>query len=110
MFANACGSGGSPGPAAQEPGDAARVALRQGVGAYAGTLWELHDAGSATFAASFYRTLVGGSTLGAAITAARNATLADRPFTWANYVLYGDPALRAADPPPSAKRARPPSD
>lgn len=97
VFANACGSGGGPQRTGESLNDAARVTLRQGVGAYVGTLWELHDAGSAAFAASFYRALVKGSTLGAAVTAARNAVLDAHPFTWANYVLYGDPALRALD-------------
>jgi hypothetical protein len=107
VFANACGSGGSATLTEERVGDAARVALRQGVGAYVGTLWELHDAGSAAFAASFYRALVGGSTLGAAMTAARSAVLGAHPFTWANYVLYGDPARRALDSFVSPKRSHP---
>lgn len=106
VFANACGGGES----VRGAGDAARVALRQGVGAYVGTLWELQDAGSATFAASFYRALVGGATLGKAMTAARDAAFGAYPFTWANYVVYGDPARRALNPPTSPKRSRPSHD
>jgi hypothetical protein len=110
VFANACGRAGAAGRADEGPGGAARVLLRQGVGAYLGTLWELHDAGSAAFASSFYRALTAGATLGAAVTAARNSVFDAHPFTWANYVLYGDPALRAVDRPMCAKKVRPTND
>jgi CHAT domain-containing protein len=64
-----------------------------GVPAYLCTLAELHDAGSADFSVAFYRAVLGGATLGRAVTAARTALLGRHPITWANYVLYGDPAL-----------------
>jgi CHAT domain-containing protein len=68
--------------------------MKAGVSACLCTLWQLHDSGSASFGGSFYRALLGGATLGTALTAARTALLGSHPITWANYVLYGDPALR----------------
>ncbi len=98
VFANSCGSGADTGLEESGSADTARQFLRWGVPAYLGTLWELHDAGSASFARAFYRELAGGATLGGAVTAARAALLGAHPITWANYVLYGDPALNLASP------------
>jgi len=91
VFANACSS--SPSGRGQSVADAARALMLAGVPAYLCTLAELHDTGSADFSAAFYRAILGGATLGVAVTAARSALLGRHPITWANYVLYGDPAL-----------------
>lgn len=104
VFANSCGAGPSATRTARGLADAARAVLKHGVRAYLGTLWALHDGGSAAFASSFYAALVTGSTLASAVTAARESLLGAHPFTWANYVLYGDPALRAATLRPGAKK------
>jgi len=61
---------------------------------YLGTLWELHDAGSAAFALAFYRSLFDGDTLGASVRSAREQSFRFHAFAWANYVLYGDPTAR----------------
>ncbi len=97
VFANACSSG--PGASRSEGAGAAPMKLMSaGAAAYLGTLWELEDAGAAGLARVFYRNLVAGRTLGESLTAARASRLGVSPFTWANYVLYGDPTVRLQDP------------
>ncbi len=96
VFANTCGTDGGDVGAESRSWDAARHFLEWGVQAYLGTLWDLHDGGSARFAGVFYRRLAAGATLAAAVSAARSALLGVEPVTWANYVLYGDPALVVA--------------
>lgn len=91
VFANACSS--NPSDRGESVADAARALMLAGVPAYLCTLAELHDSGSAAFCVAFYRAILGGATLGAAVTAARTALLGRHPMIWANYVLYGDPAL-----------------
>jgi hypothetical protein len=91
VFANACSS--NPSTRGEAVADAARALMLAGVPAYLCTLAELHDEGSAAFSAAFYRAVLGGATLGRAVTAARTALVGRHPVTWANYVLYGDPAL-----------------
>ena len=94
VFSNACG-------------EAARVSVggnglalsfaEGGVPIYLGTLWELHDAGSAAFALAFYRSILSGDTLGAAVRSARERSFRFHAFSWANYILYGDPTTRLID-------------
>jgi CHAT domain-containing protein len=96
VFANACSS--SPGSRTGGNLDAARAVMRAGAASYLCTLWRLHDEGSRAFSAAFYRSVLAGETLGRAVTAARTALLGVHPITWANYVLYGDPALRPVPP------------
>ena len=91
VFANACSS--NPSMRGENLADAARGLMLAGVPAYLCTIADLHDAGSASFSGAFYRAVLGGGTLGSAVTAARTALLGSHPVTWANYVLYGDPAL-----------------
>jgi hypothetical protein len=91
VFANACSS--SPTARGEAVADAARALMLAGIPAYLCSLADLHDEGSAAFSASFYRAVLGGATLGRAVTAARTALVGRHPVTWANYVLYGDPAL-----------------
>ncbi len=98
VFSNSCGAGAGGSIEEGAPDDMARLFLTLGVPAYLGTLWELHDVGSARFAESFYRALAAGSTLAAAVTKARESLLDAHPITWANYVLYGDPAVRLVRP------------
>jgi MYXO-CTERM domain-containing protein len=102
VFANACSS--SPGSRTGENTDAARALMRVGAASYLCTLWKLHDEGSGAFSAAFYRAILAGETLGTAVTEARTALLGAHPITWANYVLYGDPALRPV--PPGGKAAK----
>jgi hypothetical protein len=111
IFANACSS--SPVTRGEAVADAARALMLAGVPAYLCALADLHDEGSAAFSASFYRAVLGGATLGRAVTAARTALMGRHPVTWANYVLYGDPALTlcgATLAPASAKKSPPSGD
>jgi CHAT domain-containing protein len=106
VFANACSS--NPAAPREAVADAARSLMLAGVPAYLCTLAELHDEGSAAFSASFYRAVLRGATLGRAVSAARTALMGRHPVTWANYVLYGDPALvlfGASTAPLSAKNS-----
>lgn len=91
VFANACRSNTEQ--VDDSVADTARALMMAGVPAYLCTIAELHDSGSAAFSSAFYRAVLGGATLGMAVTAARTALLGLHPLTWANYVLYGDPAL-----------------
>jgi len=91
VFANACRSNTEH--ADDNVADTAHALMLAGVPAYLCTIAELHDSGSAAFSSAFYRAILGGATLGMAVTAARTALLGRHPVTWANYVLYGDPAL-----------------
>lgn len=95
VFSNACGEG--MGGAEVRGSDLAASFAEGGVPAYLGTLWELHDAGSAAFALAFYRSLFDGDTLGASVRSAREQSFRFHAFAWANYVLYGDPTARLID-------------
>ena len=111
VFANACSS--NPSARGESVADAARALMLAGVPAYLCTLAELHDGGSAAFSVAFYRAILGGATLGGAVTAARRALLGRHPIIWANYVLYGDPALTlcgSSSAHPPAKNPGPGSD
>ncbi len=107
VFANACRSGPREEVPPRRAGGAALSLIRAGAGNLVGTLWELHDRGSAAFARAFYRAVLTGATLGEAVSAARNSLMGREPFVWANYVLYGDPGLVLA---PRTKKSSRPSD
>lgn len=92
IFSNSCNSGPVTEWKGNRAGDLARAFMSVGVPAYLGTLWELHDWGSGDFAVEFYRAALSGFTLAAAVTRARARVMGVHPITWANYVLYGDPA------------------
>lgn len=71
--------------------------LRAGVRHYLGTLCKIPPASSAYFTLAFYRALLDGLSVGAAISQARKALIANddpRRLLWAGYVLYGDPSAR----------------
>lgn len=70
--------------------------LRCGTGAFIGTLWEVRDTSARLFSETFYRELLRGQTLGAAMQAARaklRETNAGDPTPLA-YTLYGNPLAR----------------
>jgi hypothetical protein len=60
-----------------------------------GSRWKLGDVAAAKFAEAFYRSLLGSEPLGHAVREGRRAAQAHAadPFSWASYVLYGDPRL-----------------
>lgn len=96
VFANACQSARSgPRPEVQRRFfDIANAFLILGVKHYLGTFWEIPDEQSRHFALSFYKALLAGDSVGAAVLAARQnirARFGDQNIIWAGYLLYGDP-------------------
>ena len=75
----------------------ANAFLLSGVQHYIGTFWEIPDEAGALFAQAFYRSLVGGATIGEALRAARRELIekyGEDTIVWASYMLYGDPTTR----------------
>jgi class 3 adenylate cyclase/CHAT domain-containing protein len=71
--------------------------LLAGVQNYIGTFCVIHDAYSAAFAADFYRHLLQGECLGAALATARRTTRQEidpSGLLWASYMHYGNPTFR----------------
>ena len=94
IFANACASseiaGWDPGAGAM-----ARTFLLGGTRHFIGASCELPDHTGITMALAFHKALWAGATVGASLSAGRQALAADRalpPLAWAGYVLYGDPS------------------
>jgi len=61
-----------------------------------GNTWPVHDRIAADFAASFYKHLIAGHTLGRSMLYARKDTHRKHPtrLTWAGFVLFGNPLFR----------------
>lgn len=78
--------------------DLAGAFLRTGIGNYVGTNWEIKDSRlTYDFALQFYRALFDEKSVGEALfEARRHARRAFPPddFSWANYVLHGNPMTR----------------
>jgi hypothetical protein len=76
----------------------AEAFLRGGVANFIGTWWPVSDAGATTFATLLYRELAKGTSIGAALNAARSAVRELPSADWANYLHYGsfDFALKAS--------------
>lgn len=72
----------------------AELFLRAGVEAYLGTFWKVGDAAASHFAASVYEGLAAGQRLVETVSEGRRKLLAAESPDWANYILYGDGALR----------------
>lgn len=95
VFLNACetvlvATGGST----QRFASVAETFLNSGVANCIGTMWPVGDKPAAVFAARFYRTLLDGHSISAAMVSARKAVKGAggrRAFDWANYVHYGNP-------------------
>jgi hypothetical protein len=100
VFINACGSDRRT-PVYTRLGGWADAFLDAGAGAFIGSLWEVRDASSFSFATEFYTALTENKTIGDSIAAARQKLLMDDPSdpTWLAYTLWGDPAakVRLAD-------------
>ncbi|MCB9897418.1 MAG: CHAT domain-containing protein [Planctomycetes bacterium] len=104
---NACGSADATAALAAgadplvEATDLASAFLLAGVRHVVGTLWEVRDEVARTFATTFHRALCAQETIGASMSAARDA-LARRHgsdgLLWAGHLLYGDPTWRATEP------------
>ncbi len=101
VFANACSSGRLSGK--EKTGNMffvdniqgmASVFLTKGAQAYIGALWPVHDKHAASFSVEFYKGIferketVGEALLKARLQARRRK---EHDFSWASFVLYGDP-------------------
>ena len=74
----------------------ANAFLLAGVKHYVGTFWEIIDEPSLRFAMEFYKALVAGNAIGAAIRQARLSLIneyGEDTIVWASYLLYGDPTF-----------------
>jgi CHAT domain-containing protein/tetratricopeptide (TPR) repeat protein len=103
VFANACQSARSaPRTETQmRMFTMANAFLRSGVRHYLGTFWEIPDDQSRQFALAFYQALLDGSSVGAAVLAARHDIMArfgQGDIVWASYLLYGDPTCTYLQP------------
>jgi hypothetical protein len=96
VFVNACRSGGLAPSYNHLDGWAAKF-LGAGAAAFIGSLWAVVDDTAREFAGEVYGHLLTGSTLGEAVTRARQAA-ASRPGdpTWLAYSVYGDPSATVA--------------
>ncbi|WP_320044558.1 CHAT domain-containing protein [uncultured Desulfobacter sp.] len=66
--------------------------IRSGVQHYIGTLWKVSDIHSSNFALNFYDYFFNGYSVGEAVNLARKKSAENKnDFSWASYVLYGDP-------------------
>jgi hypothetical protein len=70
--------------------------LEEGVIAFIGTLWPVHDDSAIKFAETFYKNLLSGRgmSIGEAFHVAREELYRNNDPNWMNYVLYGDPRFR----------------
>lgn len=94
VFLNACESGLVAPGGAQRVATVAEAFLNAGVANCIGTMWPVGDEPAAVFSARFYRELLDGHSISAAMVVARKAVKAlagRRSFDWANYVHYGNP-------------------
>jgi CHAT domain-containing protein len=67
----------------------AEAFLRGGVANFIGTWWPVSDIAAAAFAATLYRDLAKGESIGNALNAARTAVRGLPSADWANYLHYG---------------------
>jgi hypothetical protein len=102
MFFNACESGRVRSARDRKEGEAtakrletnvglAEALLRAGVGNYIGTYWPVGDASAEQFAASFYREIVEGRSIGDALRRGRTELREMPSVDWADYIHYGSP-------------------
>jgi hypothetical protein len=105
VFSNACQSGATtPWPTApphtgdeQQAFGIGSAFLLAGTPNYIGTFYAIHDTHSAAFAAAFYRDLLQGACIGAALATARSQArheAAQSGLLWASYMHYGNPTSR----------------
>ncbi len=67
----------------------AEAFLRGGVANFIGTWWPVSDSAASAFAATLYRELAKGESIGSALNAARAAVRSLPSADWANYLHYG---------------------
>lgn len=80
----------------------AEALLRGGIANFIGTYWPVGDASAEAFATSFYRLLLNGETLNAALMQGRRDVKAlrndQKSQDWADYIFYGNPDFRVKSP------------
>ena len=87
--------------------------IRSGVQHYIGTLWKVSDIHSSNFALNFYDYFFNGYSVGEAVNLARKKSAETKnDFSWASYVLYGDPqetyfSQSVLSPRPAIEKSRP---
>lgn len=100
VFSNSCQSAfeRQPRPTPETGEEISGIAnsfILNGVRHFVGTLWKVPDDSAGAFAAQFYAELLTGATIGSALKRARQEVVPKEgahQLTWANYILYGDPA------------------
>jgi CHAT domain-containing protein len=99
VFFNACEAGRVRGRrAASKPAGVrvvesygvAEALMRGGVANYLSTYWPVADEAAEAFAATFYKGLLGGNSIGSALLDGRKAVLGLGQRDWADYILYGN--------------------
>jgi CHAT domain-containing protein len=93
VFLNACETG-QIGPVLTAWGGWPNVFLRQGAGAFVGTSWSVYDNPAASFATTFYNTMLAGKTLVEAANAARAEAKNWGDVSWLAFKVYGHPQAR----------------
>ncbi|MGH2359432.1 MAG: CHAT domain-containing protein [bacterium] len=90
VFLNACQTGRAD-VGLVRLGGWATAALGSRAGSFVGTLWSVRDGAAYLWASTFYKSLVGGATLGAAALAARRTVAATGDPSWLAYIVYAHP-------------------
>jgi pimeloyl-ACP methyl ester carboxylesterase len=96
IFFNACEAGRIRGKAqgasdrVAESAGVAEALMRGGLANYLSTYWPVGDNAAATFASTFYQTVLEGGALGTAVLGGRQAVLKMGSPDWADYILYGN--------------------
>jgi CHAT domain-containing protein/pimeloyl-ACP methyl ester carboxylesterase len=72
----------------------AEAFLRGGIANYVGTYWPVGDAAAERFSESFYKPILDGQPIAAALIAARKVVEAMGSVDWANYIHYGSPNFK----------------
>ncbi|MBN1483899.1 MAG: CHAT domain-containing protein [Chloroflexia bacterium] len=70
--------------------------ISTGAGLFLAPLWTVRDVSALAFARSFYRSFLGGETLGESVRQGRRAARAEGDPTWLAYSVYGHPNARVA--------------
>jgi hypothetical protein len=87
--------------------------IRNGAGAFVGTLWSVGDKPARHFTEGFYGALIEGKRLSEAALIGREAAKKAGEATWLAYVVYGHPEalvrMKRATPAPTARATEPPA-
>lgn len=93
VFLNACQAGRST-VQLGSMGGFAQAFLSRGAGAFISTLWSVGDELARTFGEEFYRALLSGEEVSAAVRLARKKGSESPNFSWLAYVVYANPAAK----------------